>query len=90
MKNIQKTRTAIKLLLNEIEVPTFEGLKKSKKDTYAENRNKKRLKYLKWAKTALNPVSQQMFYRNIKRGEKLCVAIENKQDKYKFMQFGKK
>lgn len=90
MKNIEKTRTAIKQLLNEIEVPTFVGLKKSKKDTYAENRNKKRLKYLKWAKTALNPVSQQMFYRNIKRGEKLGVAIEKKTDKFSFVGFKRK
>ena len=90
MKNINKTRTAIKRLLKEIEVPTFEHLKKSKKDTFAENREKKRVKYLKYAKTALNPVSQQMFYRNVKNGEKLLVAIENKQNKYKFMQFGKK
>ena len=88
MKNIKKTRTSIKRLLNEIEVPTFEHLKR-KKDTFAENRAKKRLKYLKWAKTALNPVSQQMFYKNIKNGEKLGIAIENKQDKYKFMKFGK-
>jgi len=90
MKNINKTRTAIKCLLNEIEVPAFEHLKKGKKDTFAENREKKRAKYLKWAKTALNPVSQQMFYKNIKNGEKLSVAIENKQDKYKFMKSSEK
>jgi hypothetical protein len=90
MKNINKTRTAIRQLLNQIEVPTFEHLKKGKKDTFAENREKKRAKYLKWAKTALNPVSQQMFYKNIKNGEKLSVAIENKQDKYKFMKSSEK
>lgn len=87
MKNINKTRTAIKRLLKEIEVPTFEHLKKSKKDTFAENREKKRLKYLKWAKTALNPVSQQMFYLNIKNGEKISVAVEKKTDKFSFMDF---
>ena len=89
MKNIKKTRTAIKCLLNEIEVPTFEHLKKSKKDDFAENRAKKRLKYLKWAKTALNPVSQQMFYKNIKNGEKPFVAVEKKTDKFSFMGFKK-
>ena len=90
MKNIHKTRQAIKQVLSEIEPIAFEFLKKSKKDIFAEKRSKRRLRYLEFAKNALNPVSQKTFELNFKKGEKLSIAIEKKTDRFSFADFKSK
>jgi len=87
MKNIHKTRQEIKQVLSDIEPITFDFIKKSKKYIFAEKRNKKRLRYLKFAKKALNPVSQKTFELNFKKGEKLSIAIEKKTDRFSFADF---
>jgi hypothetical protein len=94
MKNIKKTRQAIKQLLEEIPKEDFSFLEKYgfdflqpntgiNKSFQLGNSYKRKAYYLEFARKAVKPVCEKFFYSKINKGVPPSDAIENKHKKYK-------